>query len=131
MRRFLCRKCGGTFSWRPPFLAFGRSLAAVSYQRGLKCWCWRKPWSGGTDWYELSLAGRKGFYRILRGRCRELLLRYGLPAAGEQGAPTDFDRHQLWFLLRRLSAPRQLAVQALSLLLARHPGRACYRPDAA
>lgn len=124
LRRFQCQGCKRSFSWRPSFLAFGRSLAAIVYARTLKCWCWHRPVPGASDWYELSLVGRKSFYRVLRGRCEELLIRFGVPSG-----PSD--RQQMWFLTRRLSAPSRHSIHALCLLLATPRGGARYRPQAA
>lgn len=124
LRRFFCTGCGRTFGWRPPFLLYGRRLAAVTYQQSFMEWAGlrRRPRKSPRGWWEQSRLGRKGFFRVLRGRCKELLLRFGV----EQPA-TLYLRKSLWYAVRHLATRNQIAVQVLCQALASHPSGAKYR----
>ncbi len=145
IRRFRCSRCGRTFSWRPPFLAFGRRLAAVVYQRAFKAWALGRRRGSRQDsasWHELGLAGRKSFFQHLTRRLDELLSRLEgelarrtAPPCGAvtPHVPRQLGRQRLWHLSRRLARmlvdptmePR-LACHLVFMSLALHPDGVCY-----
>lgn len=142
IRRFLCPKCGRTFSWRPRFLIFKRPLAAVAYQRALKP---SRPVDAACDagsWYQMDDAARKALRQLVLGSAYYLLrrLKEGLKLTGscssseERSSPPraissskEETRNALWYLARRVARvfskreeqPR-LAVHYLLIALARH-----------
>jgi hypothetical protein len=53
IRRFKCRDCGRTFSWRPWFLAFGHRCTSAAYEQFLqaksRCGDWWRPGAEATQ----------------------------------------------------------------------------------
>jgi hypothetical protein len=53
IRRFKCRDCGRTFSWRPWFLAFGHQFTAAAYEQFLlarsRIGDWWRPGADATQ----------------------------------------------------------------------------------
>lgn len=126
LRRFLCRGCGKTFSYRPPFLLFGRRLAALTYQRLLKGWCTGTSQAVTGACWELGEAGRKAFRHSLTQRCPEALerLKEWLQISPSQPAPGASPRERLWLLARQLVKRVhrfQLPIHLVCIALARHP----------
>ena len=113
IRRFKCQTCLRCFSWRPPFLAFARRYAAVTYQRALKAIALSRTLSRGS-WYEVGLAGFKSF--------RQALQPHRLAQRLSDWPVKDWPK--LWFWLRHRARtapePSQLAIHILCLGLARH-----------
>lgn len=123
LRRFLCKLCGRTFSWRPIFLVYGHRLAVVTYQQNLKNWALNKP-GPSASWYELGVGGRKSFLRKIRLRLPSLLRQLGCSGPAPPHEPL------LWFALRRSSRqlnPDLLPAQFLCLAMARCPNGSFFR----
>lgn len=138
IRRFRCSGCGRTFSWRPPFLVFGRRYAAVFYQMALREWCLGRRGADGRAWYEPGPTGRRAFFRLLTRRFGFLLGRLG--EAREGLPPHDRadseERRSLWNLARGSARdPRdrqdrsRLAIHPLCMALAQAFGT-LYRLEA-
>ncbi len=123
IRRFYCPKCRRTFSWRPRFLVFGRTFAAVAYQQAFKKWAlghsssWKQRES---SWYQLELSTYKAFCQRLNSTCtvlneqlREELRLCLMPDSSREKEDTytsraaasgrDNERRTLWHLTRRLA----------------------------
>jgi len=135
IRRFMCTACRRTFSWRPPFLLFGRRFAAIAYlrlsstyQQAWIDWALHRRLSPGKEWYELGQAAAKAFRRCLSRRLDELLVRLRRELHLKMDVPSTRKqpRHQLWRLAQRLvsrnpSESSRLSVHYVGIALARHP----------
>lgn len=123
LRRFMCTGCWRTFSWRPPFLAFGRRLAALVLQQALRDQAYgcRRRWER-HEWWEPSPRAYQALGRALLG------------SPESDPGQARLSRLALWRQLRHLAhcmtlwtrQPR-MAIHILCISLARHRDGTRYR----
>lgn len=128
LRRFMCTACKRTFSWRPPFLLFGRRYPALFYQLAFKDWAFGNSGCGKrTLWWDLGPLTRRAFFGFLERRRTELLRRLGHPTGVASFSET-------WHWCRRFildrgwsqSGPPPLSIHLICFALASHPRAARY-----
>lgn len=122
--RFMCTRCWRTFSWRPPFLAFGRRLAALVLQQALKDQAYgrRRRWER-NEWYEPN----PSIYQEL-GRTLQAAIPEAEPGQARLSRLVFW--HQLRHLAHRMTlSTRQprMAIHILCVSLARHRDGTRYR----
>lgn len=137
IRRFRCRRCQRTFSWRPHFLVFGRPFAAVVYHQAFKAWALKRPedataaW-GASAWCAPHAGARKAMRRVLNRRANEALLRMRLQLApSARDAELGSTSSRVWYACSRLAhgTPR-LACHFLWIALAAHRSATRYALEA-
>ena len=76
IRRFKCKDCKHTYSWRPPFLVRWRRFAAITYEQMFKDWVLERP-SGPRQWYQPDVGVRKALGRQWNSRVESFFDRCG------------------------------------------------------
>ncbi|MHB2018755.1 MAG: hypothetical protein ACYCW6_17540 [Candidatus Xenobia bacterium] len=86
IRRFKCADCRRTFSWRPPFLAFGHRYPVAAYELFV-----HNHSSRGGDWWQPDASARKAVRRRLRSQASRVTARLetqlGRPPSGRADFP--------------------------------------------